>query len=147
MAGDPCAELLAQSLVAWQWSDGGWNCDLRASGRRSSFHESLPPAWGLHEYWLASGATWAQAAAERAAELFLSHRLFRSLSGGGVIDRRWLALRYPPSWHYDVLQALLVLSRLGKVGDPRAGEALYVPSTSKEGQTGQIIPSNIASTD
>src|SRR5215218_9064974 len=45
MAGDPRAELLARSLVAWQWPDGGWNCDLRASGRRSSFHESLPPAW------------------------------------------------------------------------------------------------------
>jgi hypothetical protein len=54
MAADPRAELLAHSLVDWQWPDGGWNCDLRASGRRSSFHESLPPAWGLHEYWLAT---------------------------------------------------------------------------------------------
>jgi hypothetical protein len=124
MAGDPRAELLARSLVDWQWPDGGWNCDPRASGRRSSFHESLPPAWGLHEYWLATGATWAQVAAARAAELFLSHRLFRSLSDGEVIDRRWLALHYPPYWHYDVLQALLILSRLGKVGDPRAAEGL-----------------------
>jgi len=41
-----------------------------------------------------------------------------------VIDRRWLALHYPPYWHYDVLQALLILSRLGKAGDPRAGDAL-----------------------
>ncbi|HET9557728.1 MAG TPA: hypothetical protein VFS70_11370, partial [Actinomycetota bacterium] len=40
MAGDPRAELLARSLAAWQWPDGGWNCDRRASGRRSSFHES-----------------------------------------------------------------------------------------------------------
>jgi hypothetical protein len=78
----------------------------------------------LHEYWLATGATWAQEAAARAAELFLSHRLFRSLSDGEVIDRRWLALHYPPYWHYDVLQALLILSRLGKAGDPRAGEGL-----------------------
>ena len=123
-AGDPRAELLARSLVDWQWPDGGWNCDLRASGRRSSFHESLPPAWGLHEYWLATGATWAKEAAARAAELFLSHRLFRSLSDGEVIDRRWLALHYPPYWHYDVLQALLILSRLGRAGDPRAGDAL-----------------------
>jgi hypothetical protein len=49
MAADPRAELLARSLAEWQWPDGGWNCDPRASGRRSSFHESLPPAWGLHE--------------------------------------------------------------------------------------------------
>jgi len=124
MAGDPWPELLARSLADWQWPDGGWNCDLRASGRRSSFHESLPPAWGLHEYGLATGATLAQAAAARAAELFLSHRLFRSLSDGEVIDRRWLLLHYPPYWHYDVLQALLILSRLGKAGDPRAGDAL-----------------------
>ena len=124
MAGDPRAQLLAQSLVAWQWPDGGWNCDPRASGRRSSFHESLAPAWGLHEYGLATGATWAQAAAARAAELFLSHRLFRSLATGEVIDRRWLALHYPPYWHYDVLQALLILSRLGKARDPRAADAL-----------------------
>jgi hypothetical protein len=124
MAGDPRVEPLARSLVAWQWPDGGWNCDPRASGRRSSFHESLPPAWGLHEYWRVTGATWAREAAARAAELFLSHRLFRSLSDGEVIDRRWLALHYPPYWHYDVLQALLVLSRLGKAGDPRVGDAL-----------------------
>jgi hypothetical protein len=124
LAGDPRAELLARSLVEWQWPDGGWNCDVRASGRRSSFHESLPPAWGLHEYWLATGAAWAREAALQAAELFLSHRLFRSLSGGEVIDRGWLALHYPPYWHYDVLQALVVLSRLGTAGDPRAGEAL-----------------------
>jgi hypothetical protein len=126
MAGDPRAGLLARSLVEWQWPDGGWNCDLRASGRRSSFHESLPPAWGLHEYWLATGAVWAREAAGRAAELFLSHRLFRSLADGEVIDRRWLALHYPPYWHYDLLQALLVLSRLGKAGDSRAGEALQL---------------------
>jgi hypothetical protein len=124
IAADPRAELLARSLVDWQWPDGGWNCDPRASGRRSSFHESLPPAWGLHEYWLATGATWAREAAARAAELVLSHRLFRSLSDGEVIDRRWLALHHPPYWHYDVLQALLILSRLGKAGDPRAGDAL-----------------------
>jgi hypothetical protein len=71
LAEDPRVTLLAESLVEWQWPDGGWNCDLRASGRRSSFHESLPPYW-----------------------------------------------------HYDVPQALLVLSRLGRVRDPRAREAL-----------------------
>ena len=37
-------------------------------GRRSSFHETLPPAWGLHEYWAATGADWARDAALRAAD-------------------------------------------------------------------------------
>jgi hypothetical protein len=104
----------------------GRRLELRPAGQRprSSFHESLPPTWGLHEYGLATGATWAQAAAARAAELFLSHRLFLSLSDGEVIDRRWLALHYPPYWHYEVLQALLILSRLGRARDPRAADAL-----------------------
>jgi hypothetical protein len=124
LADDPRVELLARSLVEWQWPDGGWNCDPRASGRRSSFHESLAPAWGLHEYWAATGVEWARAAADRAAELFLEHRLFRSLRTGEVIHDDWLVFRYPPYWHYDLLQALLVLSRLGRLGDPRADEAL-----------------------
>jgi hypothetical protein len=41
-----------------------------------------------------------------------------------VIDRRWLTLPYPSYWHYDVLQALLSLSRLGKACDPRAADPL-----------------------
>ena len=71
LAGDPRVQLLAESLVGWQWPDGGWNCDKKASGRRSSFNESLPPMWGLHEYWLATGDEAAREAALRTAELFL----------------------------------------------------------------------------
>ncbi len=126
LAEDERVGLLARSLVEWQWPDGGWNCDLRASGRRSSFHESFAPAWGLHEYWLATGDESARRAAGAAAELFLEHRLFRSLQTGEVIDQTWLVPHYPPYWHYDVLQALLVLSRLGRARDARAREALDV---------------------
>jgi hypothetical protein len=124
LAGDERAELLARSLVEWQWPDGGWNCDLKASGRRSSFHESFVPAWGLHEYAQATGAEWANEAAQRTAELFLEHRVFRSLRTGEPINRQWLDFHYPPYWHYDVLQALVVLGRLGRLDDPRASDAL-----------------------
>ena len=65
-ADDPRVGLLAESLVEWQWPDGGWNCDKKANGYRSSFNESLPPMWGLHEYWAATGETGAREAAERA---------------------------------------------------------------------------------
>ena len=41
-----------------------------------------------------------------------------------MIHRAWLAPHYPPYWHYHILQALLVLSRMGKAGDPRASDAL-----------------------
>jgi hypothetical protein len=126
LADDPRAELLAASLIEWQWPDGGWNCDVDASGYRSSFHETLPAAWGLHEYAAATGNGDAASAAHRAAELLLDHRLFRSLTTGDVIDRTWLALHYPPYWHYDILQSLLVLSRLGLTGDPRCDDAFEV---------------------
>lgn len=119
LAGDPRVGFLARFLIGWQWPDGRWNCDPAAT-RRSSFHESLAAAWGLHEYAQATGGIAARLAADRAAELFLSHRLFRSLATGQVISRTWLAPRYPPYWHYDILQALVVLSRIGKAADPRA---------------------------
>jgi len=105
---DPRVKLLAESLVRWQWPDGGWNCDSRPTGRRSSFHESLAPAWGLFEYWLATGEPDAREAALRTAELFLQHRLFRSLDTGEVIRRDWLTLHYPP--YCDAL-AILVRRR------------------------------------
>lgn len=124
LADDPRVRLLAESLVEWQWPDGGWNCDPRATGRRSSFHESLAPMWGLHEYWAATGEDAAKEAAARTAELFLEHRLFRAGGDGEPIHPSFVALHYPPYWHYDVLQALLVLSRMGLGRDPRARDAV-----------------------
>ena len=123
MAGDDRVAMLAEALIGWQWPDGGWNCDLNATGRRSSFHESLPPAWGLHEYAAATGHDGARRAAGRAAELFLSHRMFRSLSTGLPISASWLKLRYPPYWHYDILQGSLIMTRLGRAADARLGDA------------------------
>jgi len=124
LAEDPRVELLAESLVEWQWPDGGWNCDPLATGRRSSFHESLPPMWGLHEYWCATGEEEARRSADRVAELFLEHRLYRRLSDGEPIHASFTAFHYPPYWHYDVLQALVVLARMGRAGDDRAADAL-----------------------
>ena len=119
MAGDPRVAQIADDLVAWQWPDGGWNCDPHATGRRSSFHESLIPAHGLYEYG-------AREAAGRTAELLLDHRLFRSKTAGEPIHPEWLRLHHPPFWHYDILYALTVLGRMNRVGDPRAEDALAV---------------------
>jgi hypothetical protein len=126
MADDAGVELLARSLAEWQWPDGGWNCDKKASGRRSSFNESLPPMWGLHEYWAATGETWAKERADRTAELFLEHDLFRTLATGEPIHPGWLVAHYPPYWHYEVPQALLILSRTGKLDDPRTADGIDI---------------------
>ena len=123
-AHDERVQVLAHSLIGWQWPDGGWNCDRRTEAHRSSFHESLAPMWGLHEYALATGERSAGDAARRTAELFLEHRLFRRLATGEVMHRSMVALHYPPYWHYDVLQALHVLRRMRLLSDPRTSDAL-----------------------
>jgi hypothetical protein len=123
-ASDPRARQLAESLMAWQWPDGGWNCDPRATGRRSSFHESHVPMWALFEYARASGDDAARRASDRTAELFLSHRIFRRRATGEPIHPSWTVLHYPPYWHYDVLQAVHLLARMGRGRDERAADAL-----------------------
>lgn len=124
LADDPRVQRLAESLIAWQWHDGGWNCDRRPEASHSSFYESLAPMWGLIEYHRATGNVPALAAARQTAELMLAHHLFRSHRSGEVINQSWLKLHYPLYWHVDFLQQLLVLSRLGPLSDPRLDDAL-----------------------
>jgi len=126
LAEDERVRELAAQLISWQWADGGWNCDKRSRGRHSSFYETLAPLWGVTEYHAATGDGPARHAAERAREFFLRHRMFRSDHTGEIINPEWLKLHYPLYWHYDVLQGLLILSRLGPLDDPRTGEALDV---------------------
>jgi hypothetical protein len=131
LTDDPRVKYLAHSLLEWQWPDGGWNCDKRPQARHSSFYESLAPLWGLVEYCRATGDADARAAAQRAAALFLQHRLFRSDKTGEVINPEWLKFHYPLYWHYDILQALLILSRLGPLTNPRMWEALDLIETKR----------------
>lgn len=123
-AGDPRASALVESLISWQWADGGWNCHRKATGYRSSFHETLSTAWGLFEYAEATGDAGARKAADRAVELFLDHRLLYRLGTEVAINPRWLELRYPSYWHYDILRVLTILVRMGRIRDPRAADAL-----------------------
>ncbi len=115
---------LAEDLIAWQWPDGGWNCDKNPSADTSSFHETLLPLRGLALYTRVSGDPAAAAAVQRAAEVFLSRRLYRRRADGTVIHRSFVQLCYPPFWHYDVLCGLKVLAEAGFGADPRCADAL-----------------------
>jgi len=121
---DPRVRQLVDSLLDWQWPDGGWNCDVNASGGRSSFHETVTPALGLAAFHRLTGDREALSAAHRSAELLLQHKLYRSRRSGEIVHPSWVQLHYPAYWHYDVLQGLRLLQALGRLGDPRAGEAL-----------------------
>src|SRR5436853_3904150 len=78
IAQDPRVRRIAESLVEWQWPDGGWNCDRREEANHSSFNESLSTLWGLSEYYRATNDELVEVTVEKAAEFFLRHRLFRS---------------------------------------------------------------------
>ena len=125
-AGHPRVAALADVLLATQWPDGGWNCDRHQDAWRSSFHETVTPAIGLAVFAQTSGRTDAAAAARRAAELLLDHRLFRRGGTGPAVHPSWVELHYPPYWHYDLLQGLRLLQTLGLLEDERAGDALDV---------------------
>ncbi|MFL6137772.1 MAG: hypothetical protein ACJ74O_08240 [Frankiaceae bacterium] len=136
LADDDRARTLAHRLADWQWPDGGWNCDRRPAARRSSFHETLPALWGLHEHAAATGDSTSAAAAARAAELLLAHRVVLSLRTGRPLSAAVVQLHYPPYWYYDALQALLVLTRAGFGADPRTEVARDLVA-SRRGESGR----------
>lgn len=137
IAKDPRVKQLAESLMEWQWPDGGWNCDRNEDVHHSSFNESLSTLWGLVEYTKSTDDDPARDAAEKAAEFFLKHKIFRSCKTNQIrppetfnsrpypiFVHPFTDLHYPLYWHYDILQALTILSRAGKLNDPRTREAM-----------------------
>ncbi len=121
---DRRVDVLVERLLAWQWPDGGWNCDLNPDARTSSFTETLVPLRGLALFGKQTGNAEVAQAVRRAAEVFLARCLFRRQTTGAPISERFLRLHYPCYWHYDVLFGLTVLDEAGYLGDPRCREAL-----------------------
>jgi hypothetical protein len=115
---------LAERLLHWQWPDGGWNCDREPSADTSSFMETLHPMRGLAAYAQWTGDSSAREAAERAAEVFLSRRLFLRKRDGKPMNPDFLRLHYPLYWHYDFLGGLVGMKELGLLSDPRCEAAL-----------------------
>jgi hypothetical protein len=136
LADNPNVGKLALGLLEWQWPDGGWNCDRKEDAHHSSFNESLSTLWGLVEYHEANKDREVRKGIEKAAEFFLKHRIFLSCRSSEArppetfhsqVSRAVHSitdLHYPLYWHYDILQALTILHRAGKLDDPRTGEAL-----------------------
>ncbi len=123
-ADDPRSRVLAEALIDWQWPDGGWNCDRHPEATHSSVNESFAPLRGLAAYAGATDDRAAAAAADRAAEFFLRHRVVFSERTGKPMHRVVVELHYPTYWHYDVLIGLRVLAETGRIADPRTNDAL-----------------------
>jgi len=114
---DPRLGTLVESLIATQWPDGGWNCDVRPAASHSSFHETWGPITGLAAY----GAS---DAAERGADFLLRHRVVFSERTGEVAHPALLRPRFPAYWHYDLLAGLRTICEAGALRDARAADAL-----------------------
>ena len=81
--------------------------------------------WGLHEYWVATGDEAARSGrGSHGRALPRAPAVPRTVATGEPIHPSFVTLHYPPFWHYDILQALVVLSRMGLARDPRAADAL-----------------------
>lgn len=117
------SDRLVDRLLSEQLEDGGWNCEAPES-RRSSFHTTICVLEGLLAYEAKGRRTAVTDARARAEEYLLERRMFRSLSTGEVIDRRWTRFPFPTTWHYDVLRGLDYLRRAGVEPDERVAEAV-----------------------
>ena len=123
--GERC-DRIVERLLGEQLADGGWNCEAPPS-TRSSFHSTIRVLEGLLEYEEAWGFTEAVTQARRKAhEYLLERRMFRRLSNGDVVDRKWTRFTFPTSWHYDVLRGLDYLRNAGVQRDRRIEEAIGI---------------------
>lgn len=118
---------LVDRLVAFQWPDGGWNCDKRPGAHTSSVQETLLPLRGLAHWYRATGDERARRSAKRAAEFLLARRLLWRKRDGALIEPEWGGpvdkIHYPIRF-YDVLSVLLVMAELGTIRDRRCRDAL-----------------------
>ncbi len=132
---DDRTSALSDRLLAWQWPDGGWNCDKRGGAHRSSFTESLIPMRGLAYSSMAKGGE-ARDAVRRAGEYFLERKLFKRKRDGRVISSRFTKLHYPCYWHYDILFGLKVMKEAGLLKDERCADALALLESKRLGDGG-----------
>jgi hypothetical protein len=119
--------VLVERLIAFQWPDGGWNCDKRPAAQTSSVQETLLPLRGLAHWARATGDKQAHSAARSAAEFLLSRRLLWRKQDGRLIVPKWGGpvdkIHYPIRF-YDVLSALVVKAEMGLATDDRCRDAI-----------------------
>ena len=138
---------LVHLLLKWQWPDGGWNCDKNPTASHSSFYETWLPLRALHAYAQRFCDDRAQRAAEHAAEIFLSRKLYKRKEDGTVMEKGFTQLAFPPYWHYDILAGLRVMGEIGKLKrPPLQGRAGFVSLQTTTGwrfcRRSKILPGN-----
>jgi hypothetical protein len=126
---------LGAAVLAAQYADGGWNCQLRnyPDRRHSSFNTTFNVLENLRiaaEHGVVAQSAVRDAEA-RAVEFMLAHRLYRSDKTDAVISDRFTRLTYPWHWHYTVLRALDYLRLTPAIHDPRLEDPVELLITQR----------------
>jgi hypothetical protein len=123
--GERCDKIVDR-LLSEQLADGGWNCEAPPSAR-SSFNSTIRVLEGLLEYerrWHVTSAI--TDVRRKAHEYLLERRMFRRLSTGEIVDRKWMRFTFPTMWHYDILRGLEYLRSAAVQPDERVTEAIAI---------------------
>ena len=123
--GERC-DRIVDRLLDEQLADGGWNCEAPPS-IRSSFNSTIRVLEGLLEHERTWGVVTAVTDARvKAHEYLLERRMFRRLTTGEIVDRKWTRFAFPTVWHYDILRGLDYLRSAGVAPDERVTEAIEI---------------------
>ncbi|MGN6796632.1 MAG: hypothetical protein ACTHKS_00630 [Gaiellaceae bacterium] len=127
---DPRLRPVADAVLAAQYEDGGWNCQMRNYPDRlhSSFNTTFNVLENLRlatEHGVVDWQTFKNAES-RAVEFMLAHGLYRSDKTGEVIAERFTHLTYPWHWHYTVLRGLDYLRLTSKLADERLDDPVQL---------------------
>lgn len=119
-------------LLDQQREDGGWNCDT--ASKRSSFNTTISVLEGLLEHERNGGSTRTEEPRGHGEEYLLKRGMFRSLSTGEPVNKRWMLFSFPPRWYYDVLRGLDYLREAGSSPDERAEDAISLVESKRDGE-------------
>ncbi|MDY0909078.1 hypothetical protein [Microbacterium sp. CFBP9034] len=116
---------IADTLLATQHADGGWNCWEEDPATPGSFHSTICALEGLWAWEQATGGSDdVRAARLRGEEYLLERRLFRRASTGEIPDLRLTMTSWPTRWFYDVLRGLEYFRQARPERDDRCAEAV-----------------------
>lgn len=128
---------IAETLLAGQLADGGWNCWDEDGTSRSSLHSTICVLEGLRAWEQSSGGSDAVASARRRGEEYLlERRLLWRASTGEIVDPRFAMPSFPNRWYYDVLRALDYFRLARPERDERCAEAIALVR-------GKVLPSGL----
>lgn len=116
---------IAQTLLATQHADGGWNCWEEDPATPSSFHSTICAIEGLLSWEQHSGGSAAiRESRLRGEEWLLERRLFRRKTDGTIPDLRMTMTSVPWRWFHDVLRGLEYFRVARPERDERCADAI-----------------------